>query len=151
MQQRKTEDKSHDPADEQAKQAQRAENAQKCLAPPPRLHPASDHTPERPRRKIIEPRRPNRPRHAARKHHRLERIPQGQQDKDYTEERECETNAACGLRCYQSPATPSQFYPPAMAATIQNASFPEATASGSGVSGESCERSSSQAKNRSIG
>ena len=37
-------------------------------------------------------------------------------------------------------------YPPAMAPTIKNGSFPAATASGSGASGGSCDRSCSQAK-----
>ncbi len=39
-------------------------------------------------------------------------------------------------------------YPPAMAPTIRNGSFPDATASGSGASGGSCDKSSSHAKNR---
>src|SRR5439155_14695320 len=42
-------------------------------------------------------------------------------------------------------------YPPAMAPMMKKGSFPDATASGSGASGDSRDRSSSQAKNRSIG
>src|SRR5579862_3878394 len=42
-------------------------------------------------------------------------------------------------------------HPPAIAPTIQNSSLPDATASGKGVSGESWDKSSSQAKKRSIG
>ena len=41
--------------------------------------------------------------------------------------------------------------PPAMAPMMRNGSVPSATASGSGVSGESCERSSSHAKKRRNG
>ena len=41
--------------------------------------------------------------------------------------------------------------PPAMAPTIRNGSAPDATASGSGASGGSWDRSSSQAKNRTNG
>src|SRR2546429_857195 len=42
-------------------------------------------------------------------------------------------------------------YPPAMAPTNRNGSAPVATASGSGASGDSCDRSSPQAKNRTNG
>ena len=41
--------------------------------------------------------------------------------------------------------------PPAMAPMMRSGSFPDATASGSGVSGGSCDRSSSQAKKRKNG
>src|SRR5258708_13571154 len=39
-------------------------------------------------------------------------------------------------------------YPPAMAPMMSRGSLPEATASGSGASGDSCAKSSSQPKNR---
>src|SRR5262249_61527172 len=42
-------------------------------------------------------------------------------------------------------------YPPAIAPTTRKGSVPTTTASGSGVSGESWDRSSSQAKNRKNG
>ena len=46
---------------------------------------------------------------------------------------------------------PCRFYPPAIAPTTRNGSAPAATASGSGVSGGSCEKSCSQAKKRTNG
>jgi len=42
-------------------------------------------------------------------------------------------------------------YPPAMAPMIRNGSEPLAIAFGSGASGDSCDKSSPQAKNRTIG
>jgi hypothetical protein len=42
-------------------------------------------------------------------------------------------------------------YPPAMAPIIMNGSLPEETASGTGASGGSCDKSSWQAKNRKNG
>src|SRR5713101_921585 len=42
-------------------------------------------------------------------------------------------------------------YPPAMAPMMKNGSAPDATFSGSGASGDSRDRSSSQAKKRNIG
>jgi hypothetical protein len=42
-------------------------------------------------------------------------------------------------------------HPPAMAPTTRNGSLPFTTASGSGASGDSCDKSSSQAKNRTNG
>ncbi len=39
-------------------------------------------------------------------------------------------------------------YPPAIAPSTTNGSFPDATASGSAASGDSCVKSSSHAKNR---
>lgn len=42
-------------------------------------------------------------------------------------------------------------YPPAIAPMIKNGSEPRTIASGSGSSGDSCDKSSPQAKNRTIG
>src|SRR6266404_435243 len=52
--------------------------------------------------------------------------------------------------CSKSPCQ-SCPYPPAIAPTISNGSFPEITASGKGASIDSCERSSSHAKKRKNG
>ena len=49
------------------------------------------------------------------------------------------------------PENDHDFHPPAIAPTTSNGSAPLTTASGSSVSGGSCEKSSSQAKNRTNG
>src|SRR5689334_16913743 len=52
---------------------------------------------------------------------------------------------------YRRPAPGYGRRPPAIAPTTSRGSVPAATASGSGLSGESCERSSLRAKNRTKG
>jgi beta-N-acetylhexosaminidase len=58
---------------------------------------------------------------------------------------------AWGRRFGSACQSPSGRYPPAMAPTTRNGSLPVATAAGRGASGGSCDRSCSQAKNRTNG